>query len=130
MTRDDRRARSGRSEAELNSDGQPGKNKLRYDDKAKLILPRTPDADDPAEQLAWLTAVLNRDPRYPITGARWLGVRGPEGLDVELTRAGAGPIFFEPARQIDTPMRLIEALSWQRAKTDWRCLPLRAITAG
>ena len=51
-------------------------------------------------------------------GAEWQGLRGPAG-HVVLNRAGGAPsIRFEPASNINAPMRLIETLSWQRVNTD------------
>lgn len=69
------------------------------------------------KQLNWLTDTLARDPERPIVACEWQGVRGPEG-HVVLKRAGARPIRFEPAAHIMTPLRLSEALAFQREPTD------------
>jgi hypothetical protein len=98
---------------------------ITYDAKKNLVLPELPDANDRAALCQWLTASFNCDPRHPITEVEWQGPRGPEG-HVVLRRRGARHIRFEPARQINQPMRLIEALSWYRIPSDWPVPGLRA----
>ena len=88
------------------------------DDKIpKLVLPDTPAHDDPAGLCAWLTSVLRLDPQHPITGAVRQGVAGPEG-HVEIRRAGAPPIRFEPIAAIYSPRRLFPMLDSQLLETD------------
>lgn len=84
---------------------------LAEDKKGKPILPPTPGRQDVAGQCAWLTAVLALDPQYPITSGERQGQHGP-GCHVELRRAGARSIRFEPASRINNPMKLIESLTW------------------
>jgi hypothetical protein len=90
---------------------------VSFTDKGKLILPDPPAADDVAGQSEWLTVALARDPRHPIIGGEWQGHSGPTG-HVELKRRAAPALRFEPARAINSRQRLIEALSWQRIRTD------------
>ncbi len=88
------------------------------DDKPpKLVLPGVPEHDNPAGLCAWLTCVLRLNPQHPVTGAVRLGVRGPDG-HVELQRAGAPDIRFEPIAAIYTPRRLFPMLDSQLAETD------------
>lgn len=75
----------------------------------KLVLPEVPAHDDLAGLLAWLTTVLALDPAHPVTGVRHEGPRGGDG-HVHITRAGAGPIRFEPCRQIATARQMLPAL--------------------
>lgn len=95
----------------------PDTDAVVIDAKGKLTLPPLPAHTDTVAQAAWLSVALNRDPQHPITGGRWHGHRGPDG-HVELVRRGAPSINFEPASRINTPMRLIETLSWQRIRSD------------
>ena len=88
-----------------------------FDNKGKPVLPVIPKLDDVAGHCAWLTSVFNLDPKHPITGGRREGLHGPEG-HVNLTRADAPPIRFEPASKINTPAKLIETLSWRMTHTD------------
>jgi len=90
---------------------------LEYDAKGNLKLPPTPDLQDVAGQCAWLTAVFALDREHPITSGERQGVFGPEG-HVELRRAGARSIRFEPASRINTPLKLIETLAWAVLHTD------------
>ena len=80
-------------------------------------LPPLPDSDDTPALCVWLTSAFALDASRPIVGGRWLGVRGPDG-HVELRRGGARPIRFEPVRHVNSPMRLIESLSWFRERGD------------
>jgi putative DNA primase/helicase len=89
---------------------------LEYDAKG-LKLPPTPELHDVAGQCAWLTAVFALDPAHPVTSGKRHGLLGP-ACHVELRRAGAAAIFFEPASRINRPMTLIETLSWAVLHTD------------
>ena len=90
---------------------------VTYDAKGKLTLPESPNANDPAGQCSWLTASFALDPEHPIIGGMHEGLRGAAG-HVALTRLDAPPLRFEPASRINTPMRLIEDLTWQAIPTD------------
>jgi hypothetical protein len=90
---------------------------VTWDKKGRMILPPAPGHDDHAGLCAWLTVSFGLDPRHPITSGVRQGLDGPEG-HVELRRAGAPPLRFEPAAQINAPNRLIEALSWRLTPTD------------
>ena len=57
------------------------------------------------------------DPVHPVTGAVHQGLRGAEG-HVEIRRAGAPSIRFEPAGAINTTRRLMPILAWQLQPTD------------
>ncbi len=85
--------------------------------KGLLELPPLPAADDHPGQLAWLTHTFALDPKHPITGGERRGAFGPDGR-VVLARADAPKIAFEPATRLNTPLRLIESLSWQRLPSD------------
>ena len=89
---------------------------LEYDAKG-LKLPPAPELQDVAGQCAWLSAVFALDPEHPIVSGERQGVFGPEG-HVELRRAGARSIRFEPASTINTPMKLVEVLTWRGEATD------------
>ncbi len=91
---------------------------VMFDEKQKPVLPTSiPENDDIAGLCVWLTSVLARDPKHPVTGAEWQGRRGPDG-HVVLKRAGAPDIAFEPAKSINTGLKLAEILSWNRIPTD------------
>ncbi|MEJ7798438.1 MAG: hypothetical protein WKF42_08070 [Solirubrobacteraceae bacterium] len=90
---------------------------VTFDDKGKMQLPKVPAHDDPAGQCVWLTVAFNLDADHPITGGAWQGQRGPDG-HISLRRAGAGELRFEPARVINTPMKMIEAFTGRRHDTD------------
>jgi hypothetical protein len=90
---------------------------VTVDAKGRLVLPAAPSHDDPAALCAWLTIVFALDRAHPITGGVRQGLAGPEG-HVELRRAGAQPLRFEPASQIDSPQRIHEALNWRMIPTD------------
>jgi hypothetical protein len=96
---------------------QPATYELKTDRKGTLRLPGTPERSDVAGLCNWLTAVFALDPAHPIVAGERQGVFGPEG-HVELRRAEAPPFRFEPASRINTPMRLIETLSWRALDTD------------
>jgi hypothetical protein len=83
----------------------------------KLELPDAPAYDDPIGLCAWTTCVLRLDPAHPVTGAVHQGLRGAEG-HVEIRRAGAPSIRFEPAGAINTTRRLLPILAWQLQPTD------------
>jgi hypothetical protein len=83
----------------------------------KLLLPDVPAHDDPVALCAWTTCVLRLDPEHPVTGAEHQGLRGAEG-HVEIRRAGAPSIRFEPAGAINTTRRLMPILAWQLQPTD------------
>ena len=92
--------------------------KNSYDKDGRLKLPDLPDDPPPVVLCAWLTAALELDRNYPITGGRWLGARGPTG-HVALDRAGAAKaLMIEPASVIVTPMKLLAALTGQRHGND------------
>lgn len=91
-------------------DGAKGKPK-------KLVMPGLPAHDDLAGQLAWLTSVLNLDREHPVTKAVRYGRHGQDGA-VELERAEALPLRFEPAAVMNTSRRLLPALGWQLLPTD------------
>lgn len=90
---------------------------ITFDDKGEMILPDVPDHEDRVGLSQWLTVAFELDPDHPITEGRRLGVAGPEG-HIELKRAGAEPIRFEPATKLNTPPKLIETLSWCTLPTD------------
>ncbi len=98
---------------------------VTFDEKGRLLLPETPAYNDPTGLCSWLTCVFNLDRVHPITGGTRQGLHGPEG-HVELSRAGAESIRFEPARHINQSARLIEWLSWQRLPTDGAIHALKA----
>jgi hypothetical protein len=102
-------------------DHPPVRYTLQTDTKGNLKLPPPPALDDVAGLYAWATCAFALDPAHPITGGRREGLRGPEG-HVVLYRAGAEPIRFEPVTRLNAPMRMIEALSWERLPSD-RALP-------
>lgn len=90
---------------------------ISFDDKGEMVLPGIPATDDRVGLCQWLTAAFALDTGHPITEGRRLGVAGPEG-HIELKRAGAEPIRFEPATKLNTPAKLIETLSWCTLPTD------------
>jgi hypothetical protein len=90
---------------------------VMFDEKGKLILPPAPTSADPAALAAWLTEVFGLNRAHPIIAGAHEGLRGANG-HVVLTRLDAPPLRFEPASRINTPMRLIEDLTWQRTPTD------------
>ena len=94
---------------------QGGKLEVVIDDKGKLKLPPIPD--DHAGRLHWLSVVFNLTPEHPIVGAEWQGQRGPDG-QIALRRAGTAEMRFEPARSMNTPMKLIEAFTGRRHPKD------------
>jgi hypothetical protein len=99
-------------------DGRSGKKDLGP-------LPQVPDLGATAELCAWLTTVFGLDPSKPIVGGERKGLRGPEGR-IELYRAGAPTLPFEPARTVNQPPRLIEAVSNYAVPTDGKVPPIRA----
>jgi hypothetical protein len=111
----------GDSPPETNGNGPahgPGYEVTFTDGKPpKLVLPDVPQHDDPVALADWTTSVLQLDPRHPVIGAVHEGLRGPEG-HVEIRRASAPPIRFEPAASINTARRLLPALAWQLQPTD------------
>ena len=83
------------------------------DDKTpKLVLPGVPSHDDVVALAAWVTSVFRLDVRFPVVRGRHHGVRGPEG-HIELLRAGAPSINFEPAAVVSSARRFGPALEWQ-----------------
>jgi hypothetical protein len=108
-----------------NGTGAAGRWDLLFDAKGQLILPEPAGRDDIAGHCAWLTSVFNLDPAHPITSGQRQGVLGPEG-HIELRRAGAISIRFEPATKINTPAKLIETLSWRLTNTDGAVHALKA----
>jgi hypothetical protein len=90
---------------------------IGFDEKGEMVLPEVPGHEDRLGLCQWLTATFALDGNHPITEGRRLGVAGPEG-HIELKRAGAEPIRFEPASKLNTPAKLIETLSWCTLPTD------------
>ena len=91
----------------------------------RMILPPEPPADDPAGCRERLTVVLALDSEHPIEGIEWYGQRGPNGY-VVLKRRRAPEIAFEPAKHVNTPMRLIESVNWQKIPSDGPVPPFKA----
>jgi hypothetical protein len=83
----------------------------------KLVLPDVPAHDDTPGLNAWVTSVVRFDRRHPCTGASHQGLPGADG-HVELRRADAPPIRFEPAGAIHTARRFKPMLAWQLLSTD------------
>jgi hypothetical protein len=90
---------------------------VTWDDKGKMILPPAPAQTDIAGLCWWLTVVFALDPQHPITGGERQGLAGPDG-HVELRRAGAASIRFEPMSKISQPQRLISDLAGWLIPTD------------
>jgi hypothetical protein len=90
---------------------------VTFDAKGKLILPEVPTPTDIAGQCSWLTVAFALDPSHPIIGGAQEGLRGAAG-HVVLRRLDAPPLRFEPASRINTPMRLLEDLTWQAIPSD------------
>ena len=88
-----------------------------FDDKGKLRLPAKPQHDDVDGLCRWLTGVFNLDPKHPVTDGERQGLHGPEG-HVELRRAGAPPLRFEPVTRLSNPTRLREVLEGCSLHTD------------
>lgn len=93
-----------------------GKLEVTIDEKGKLKLPQIPT--DYAGRCQWLTVVFSLSPQFPITGAKWQGPRGPDGQIVLPRAAGAADLRFEPARVINTPIRLTESFTGRRHPQD------------
>lgn len=89
---------------------------VTLDDKGKLKLPPIPT--DYAGRCRWLTVVFSLTPQHPITGAKWQGPRGPDGQIVLPRTAGAADLRFEPARSINTPIKLTESFTGRRHPQD------------
>jgi hypothetical protein len=106
-----------RTELQAIAGGRTEASGVTYDEKGRLVLPATPGLDDHAGLCTWLTAVLALDTTHPITGGERQGHAGPDG-HVELRRAGAPSLRFEPAAQINSPNRLHDALSWWMLPSD------------
>ena len=83
----------------------------------KLVLPAIPAHDDLPALLAWTTSVLRLNPAHPVTRVTHQGRRGQDG-HIELRRAGAPAIYFEPASAVNSARRLLPALGWQLHPTD------------
>ena len=94
-----------------------GEYAVSFDDKGRLKLPPKPELGDVDGLCKWLTAVFNLNPEHPITGGERQGLHGPEG-HVELRRAGAPPLRFEPVTRIANPTRLREVLEGSTLHTD------------
>jgi hypothetical protein len=91
---------------------------LTFDDKGKLLLPDIPAHDDTVGLCDWLTCVFSLNPAHPIIHGEWQGLRGPDG-QIALRRAGAAlDLRFEPAKAINTPMRLIECFTGRKHTGD------------
>ncbi len=95
--------------------------KVEYTDEPgktpKLVMPGLPTANDLAGQLAWLTSVFRLDVKHPATRVRRYGKRGQSG-DIEISRAGARSLDFEPAAAIYSATRLIPMLDCLLISTD------------
>jgi len=104
----------GNSRRSSRPSGRPAR---KSEAKDGFTLPELPHHDDVAGLCRWLTVAFSLDPARPITGGMWHGLRGPDG-HVALRRAGAREIRFEPVKAVNSPMRLIEALSWHRERGD------------
>jgi hypothetical protein len=98
---------------------------VTWDDKGKMILPPAPAPTDIAGLCTWLTIAFALDPQHPITGGERQGRAGPEG-HVELRRAGARSIRFEPMSKIHQPPRLIAELGGWLLDTDGAIPAFRA----
>ena len=90
---------------------------VTWDDKGKMNLPPAPAPTDIAGLCSWLTVVFALDPAHPITSGERQGRAGPEG-HVELRRAGAASIRFEPMSKIIQPHRLVSDLAGWLIPTD------------
>ena len=90
---------------------------VTLDDKGKMMLPPAPAPTDIAGLCSWLTVVFALDPAHPITSGERQGRAGPEG-HVELRRAGAASIRFEPMSKIIQPHRLVSELAGRLIPTD------------
>jgi hypothetical protein len=95
----------------------PARYAVAVDAKGKIVLPDPPEHDDPAGCCAWLTSVLRLAPQHPVTGAVHQGLSGPEG-HVEIRRAAAPPIRFEPAGMVGSARRMVPYLQWQLQPSD------------
>ncbi len=94
--------------------------KVEYDESGKtpkLVMPGLPTANDLAGQLAWLTSVFRLDLKHPATRVRRYGKRGQNG-DIEISRANARSLDFEPAAAIYSATRLIPMLDCLLISTD------------
>jgi hypothetical protein len=102
------------AEAEIRQEIDANRDASRAD---KLKLPPKPAPEDKLGQCRWLSRVfpLHRD--HPIIDGRRGGASGHSG-HVELPRRGVAPIRFEPASRINTPLKLIETLSWELQPID------------
>jgi hypothetical protein len=96
-----------------------------FDDKGKLKLPPKPERDDIPGLCRWLTGVFALDRAHPITGGERQGLHGPEG-HVELCRAGAPPLRFEPVTRLSNPTRLREVLETSTLPSDGELPGFRA----
>jgi hypothetical protein len=114
-----------RTQLEAIAGGKTDTPGVTHDEKGRLVLPATPALDDPAGLCTWLTAVFALDPKHPITGGERQGHAGPDG-HVELRRAGAPSLRFEPAAQINSPNRLHDALAWWMLPSDGAVRPFKA----
>lgn len=98
----------------------PSKYAVVWDESGKtpkLKLPRLPDLGDITGLCGWLTAVFGLDPLHPVVGARHRGVRGPDGI-VEVRRADADTIRFDPASALTKGRTITDTLSWHALPTD------------
>jgi hypothetical protein len=87
------------------------------DKTPKLVLPGIPPHDDLAGLAAWVTSVFRLDPRSPVTKMKHEGHRGPDG-HVNIRRAGAADLRFEPITALYSARRMIPALGSQLLPTD------------
>lgn len=89
------------------------------DKTPKLILPGVPVHDDLPALLMWITSVFRLDPRSPATRVAREGVRGQDG-QIEIRRAGAPAIRFEPLAALYSARRMKPMLGAQLIPTDDR----------
>jgi Bifunctional DNA primase/polymerase, N-terminal len=98
--------------------GKPQTFTVEVDDKGEPTLPEI--RGDTPGLCAWLTAVFALDPKHPITAAVRQGRPGPDS-SVVVKRAGLGGAYdirFDPITRLNTPSKLIEALSSYMLHTD------------
>ena len=98
----------------------PSKYAVVWDESGKtpkLKLPRLPDLGDITGLCGWLTAVFALDPLHPVTGSRHRGNRGPTG-SVEIHRADAEAIVFDPASHLNSGAKITDTLTWHALPFD------------
>jgi hypothetical protein len=96
---------------------------VTFNAKGKLVLPEIPDLGDVLGECRWLTVVFNLDPHHPVKGAELQGRRGSDG-HVVMRRVDAPDITFAPAAVVNTALKLVTELSWQKLPSDGQVHPL------